>query len=76
LTTSSLPEGVAPCSHYGAAPVMSADCGIWYLPHVWFNRSERRPYLGGIIYLRDGSTVGLTINMTIQLKPDASFVIG
>lgn len=76
LTTSSLPEGVAPCSHYGAAPVMSADCGVWYLPHVWFHAAERRPYLGGIIYLGNGSVVGLTINMTIQLKPDALFVIG
>ncbi len=76
LTTSALPEGVAPCSHYGSGPVISADCGISYLPHMWFHVAERRPYLGGIIYLRDGSTVGLTINKTINLKPDASFVIG
>lgn len=76
LTTSSLPEGVALCSHYGTDPVMSADCGVWYLPHVWFNVAERRPYLGGVIYLRDGSTVASTINMTIRLKTDASFVIG
>ena len=74
LTTSALPEGVAPCSHYGGAPTMSADSGVWYLPHVWFNVAERRPYLGGIIHLRDGS-VNYS-NMTIYFKPDASFVIG
>ena len=76
LTTSSLPEGVAPCSHYGGGPVMSADCGGWYLPYVWFHRSERRPYLSGIIYLGNGSVVSSNTSMTINFKGDASFVIG
>ncbi len=76
LTTSSLPEGVVPCSHYGGAPTMSADCGVWYLPHLWFDAPSRRPCLSGIIYLGDGSAVSLNTSMTIQLKPDALFVIG
>lgn len=76
LTTSALPEGIAPCSYYGATPVLSADCGVWYLPHLWFHVAERRPYLGGIISLANGSVVGLTVNMTIMLKPDALFVVG
>lgn len=76
LTTSSLPEGVAPSPWYGGSPTMSADCGVWYLPNMFFHAAERRPYLGGIIYLGDGKIVSLTINVAIFLKPDASFVIG
>ncbi|HOR98903.1 MAG TPA: hypothetical protein PLZ74_11080, partial [Kiritimatiellia bacterium] len=76
LTTSSLPEGITPGDTYNTDSILSADCGVWYLPHVWFSRSERRPYLGGVIYLGNGSKVPVNTSVAIHFRGDASFVIG
>lgn len=76
LTTSFLPEGITTCDKYNPESILPADCGVWYLPHVWFHRSERRPYLGGIIYFGNGSVVSSDTSVGIHFRGDSSFVIG